>query len=305
MDLRQLEHVVAVAEERHFTRAARRLNIVQSGLSASVRALEEELGAPLFQRSTRRVEMTTAGRTFVAEARRVLAAARGAREAVAAVQGLRRGQLRIGTIQSLAPFVDLPALIGRFHRAHPGVEIELAQGGSAQLIDKVRDGQVDLAFTQLFDPMPRDVAARMLACEGLVVACAPSHPLAGQRDVSLVRLAGETFVELQNEWGMRRLVDRSFASVGLHRRTAFEVNDVTMLFDLVALDLGVALMPEAVVAARRADRQRAPVAYAELVPPEPCWELAVIFAGGEQLTDGPGSAAARAFLDLISPGQAA
>ena len=305
MDLRQLEHVVAVAEERHFTRAACRLNIVQSGLSASIRALEEELGAPLFQRSTRRVEMTTAGRTLVAEARRVLAAARDAREAVAAVQGLQRGKLRIGTIQSLAPFVDLPVLIGQFHRAHPRIEIELSQGGSAQLIDKVRDGQLDLAFTQLFDPMPQDMVARMLACEGLVVACVPSHPLAGQHDVSLAQLAGETFIELQNEWGMRRLVDRSFAAAGLHRHIAFEVNDVTMLFDLVALDLGVALMPEAVVAARRADRQRAPVAYAELAPPEPCWELAVIFARGGHLNGVPGSAAARAFLDLIPPAQAA
>ena len=235
----------------------------------------------------------------------MLAAARDAREAVAAVQGLQRGKLRIGTIQSLAPFIDLPALIGQFHRAYPRIEIELSQGGSAQLIDKVRDGQVDLAFTQLFDPMPQDMVARMLACEGLVIACAPSHPLAGQHDLSLAQLAGETFIELQNEWGMRRLVDRSFASAGLHRHVAFEVNDVTMLFDLAALNLGIALMPEYVVAARCADRQREPVAYAELAPPEPCWELAVIYAGGGHAYGRPGNAAARAFLDLIPPVQLA
>ena len=91
MDLRQLEHFLAVAEEQHFTRAARRVNIVQSGLSASIRALEEELGAPLFIRSTRRVDLTAAGRVLAEEARRVLAAAQGARDAVAAVQGLAPG----------------------------------------------------------------------------------------------------------------------------------------------------------------------------------------------------------------------
>ena len=295
---------MAVAEERHFTRAAHRLNIVQSGLSASIRALEEELGAPLFQRSTRRVEMTTAGRTLVAEARRVLAAARDAREAVAAVQGLQRGKLRIGT-NSEPRTLSRSAGPDRAVPPRPSGDRDRALPGRLGTADRqVRDGQVDLAFTQLFDPMPQDMVARMLACEGLVVACAPSHPLAGQHDVSLAQLASETFIELQNEWGMRRLVDHSFASSGLHRHIAFEVNDVTMLFDVVALNLGVALMPEAVVAARRADRHRPPVAYFELPPPEPCWELAVIFAAGGHLNGVPGGAAARAFLDLISPGQA-
>ena len=91
MDLRQLEHFVAVAEERHFTRAASRLNIVQSGLSASIRALEEEMGAPLFLRTTRRVNLTSAGQAFLEEANRVLAAARVARNVVVELQGLGAG----------------------------------------------------------------------------------------------------------------------------------------------------------------------------------------------------------------------
>src|SRR6478672_3240069 len=101
MDLRQLEHFVAVAEEKHFTRASERLFISQSGLSASIRALEKELDAELFDRNTRRVALTDAGLALLEESRRTLASVVAARDAVAAVQGLRRGRLRVGTEQCL------------------------------------------------------------------------------------------------------------------------------------------------------------------------------------------------------------
>lgn len=136
MELRHLEHFVAVAEEHHFTRAAERLMISQSGLSASVRALEQELGAPLFVRSTRSVELTAAGEALLAEASRALSSVRAAREAVDAVQGLMRGVLTIGTEQCVAG-VDLPALLARFRSRHPGVEIRLRQAGSAALVQDI------------------------------------------------------------------------------------------------------------------------------------------------------------------------
>ena len=101
MELRQLEYFVAVAEECHFTRAANRLHVAQSGLSASIRLLERELGASLFLRSTRRVELTPAGRALLIEARRALSATDAAKDAVAAVQGLLRGSLAIGSLQCL------------------------------------------------------------------------------------------------------------------------------------------------------------------------------------------------------------
>ncbi|PLW73181.1 LysR family transcriptional regulator, partial [Streptomyces sp. DJ] len=101
MELRHLEHFVAVSEEQHFTRAAERLHIAQSGLSASVRSLERELGADLFTRTTRQVRLTEAGRALLVEARRTLASAAAAREAVAAVRGLLRGTLAVGTEQCM------------------------------------------------------------------------------------------------------------------------------------------------------------------------------------------------------------
>ena len=122
MDLKQLEHFVALAEERHFTCASRRLNLVQSGLSASIRSLEEDLGGPLFIRSTRRVDLTPAGEVLFDEARRVLAAAIDARHAVTHVHELARGRLSIGAIHSLAPFVDLPASLALFRAAFSGID---------------------------------------------------------------------------------------------------------------------------------------------------------------------------------------
>ena len=111
MDLRQLRHFVAVAEEGHFSRAARRANIVQSALSTSIRRLEEELGARLFVRTTRQVQLTEAGRVLLSKARTLLELASETRAAVAEVAGLERGTLRLGAAPNITVFMDLPALV--------------------------------------------------------------------------------------------------------------------------------------------------------------------------------------------------
>ncbi len=297
MDLKKLEHFVIVADEQHFTRAAVRLHIVQSGLSASIRALEDELGAPLFLRTTRRVALTPAGRAFLVEARRVLAAAADARQVVAEVQGLRRGRLSIGSIQGLAPFVDLPELLSRFHASCPDVEIRLISGASGPLTEGVRAGDLDLAFAQFLGSTSPEVTAWMLACESLVAVCAPEHWLAGRRNVALTDLARETFVDLNRDWGTRQLVDQSFLECRVARHIGFEVNDLPTQLDLVSRGLGIALAPAAVVGQRNRDIPRAVVASAELAEPEPCWELAVVFAhNGEKQ---PVSVVARMFLEVL------
>jgi DNA-binding transcriptional LysR family regulator len=295
MDLRQLEYFVTVAEQQHFTHAAARLNVVQSGLSASIRALEDEFGAKLFQRTTRKVALTPMGQAFLTEARRVLAAAADARKLVADMRGLRRGRLSIGSIRGLAPLLDIAALIGGFHEACPEIEIRLASGDSGPLIEDVRSGELDLAFAQFVGAAPVGISAWMLACEPLVVVCKPRHRLAGLGDITLAELAGETFVDLNPDCGTRQLIDESFASARVSRHIGFEVNDLPTQLDLVARGLGIALMPAAVVAG---DGQPS-VALATLAEPAPCWELAVVFAHdveGRAL-----SPAAQMFLDLLKP----
>lgn len=298
MDLKQLEHFVTVASEQNFTRAAVRLHIVQSGLSASIRSLEEELGAALFIRTTRHVDLTPTGRAFLAEARRVLAAAREARQVVDQMRGLQRGTLSIGMIQGLSPLLDIAEVLGRFRNAHPHVEIRVVSGGSLPLIEGVRTGDLDLAFTQFVGVLPPSLATWMLACEPLVTVCAPGHGLDGRRDVALKELADETFVDLHPDWGTRQLIDQSFAQSHVVRRIGFEVNDLSTQLELVAHGLGIALVPQAVITNRNT-WEHAPhsLGVAELAGPEICWELGVVFAHDEK--GRAGSAVTRMFLELL------
>jgi DNA-binding transcriptional LysR family regulator len=287
MELRQLEHFVAVAEERHFGRAATRVHIVPSGLSTSIRSLERELATTLFVRSTRRVELTEAGRAFLPEARASLAAARRAREAVGAVEGLLRGTLRIGIMPILDP-VDLPALLRRFRDEHPHVEIRLRHLASAVLVDEVRSGGLDLAFVSVPKHDLEGVHATPLADEPMVLACARDHPLAARDAVALRQLKDETFVEFPPDWGARIAADSAFAAARISRRIAFELNEVSTLLDLVANGLGVAVVPRWVANYER------PVALVPLRGRAPRWEVTLVTRSNEAT-----SAAGRALAEMV------
>ncbi|WP_414675335.1 LysR family transcriptional regulator [Lentzea sp.] len=243
MELRQLQHFLAVAEECHFTKAAKRLHVAQSGLSASIRALEVELGTPLFLRTTRQVELTQAGRALLPEARRALSSVESARDAVAAVRGLLRGTLSVGSLQCLH-VVHLPAVLARFHEAHPGVELRMRQSGNAELVEDVRAGRLDLAFVTRQPRIADDLRVSTVASEPLVLACAPGSPFAARGSVGLDELRGQSFVDFNPDWGTRDEADRALAAAGVERRVAVEVNDVHSLLDFVAFGLGVALVPQ-------------------------------------------------------------
>ena len=142
MELRQLEYLVAVAEEASFTRGAERVHVAQPGVSAQIRRLERELGQDLFDRSRRAVTLTEAGAVVLPHARAALAAVASARTAIDQLTGLLRGRLTIGTLTSVSsPRFDLPALLASYHRDHPAVQITLTVGGSSQLAGAVRDGR--------------------------------------------------------------------------------------------------------------------------------------------------------------------
>ncbi|AHI01912.1 LysR family transcriptional regulator [Kutzneria albida] len=286
MELRQLEYFVAVAEECHFTRAAQRLHVAQSGLSASIRTLERELGATLFLRSTRQVELTEAGRALLVEARRALTNVAAARDAVAAVQGLLRGRLAVGTIQCLCT-VDLPRVLAQFSAAHPGVQMQLRHSESADLIEQVRTGRLDVAFVSRPARCPDDVMMTPLAAVPMALTCGPEHPFALRSEVALEELSGLSFVDYNPGWGTRDTVDRVLAAAAVDRHVALEVNDVHSLLDLVACGLGVALVPEH-FAHKRTEARFVPLAGAV-----PCWETVIV-------TPASHSAAASVLLRMVS-----
>jgi DNA-binding transcriptional LysR family regulator len=255
MELRQLEHFVAVAEHQHFTRAAESLQISQSGLSASIRALETELGTTLFTRSTRRVQLTPAGTAMLEESQRAVASASAARDAVLAVRGVLRGTLRIGTEQCLGG-VHLPRELADFRRSHPAVSVRLGFAGSMQLIEQVATGLLDLALVADCGAVPANVELLPVASEGFVVLCHPEHPMAGRARVEIADLADETFVGFADGWAARVLADRAFADEGLAHSVELEVGDeglahsvelevgdVGSLLDLVGYGLGIAVVP--------------------------------------------------------------
>ncbi|MFJ6567752.1 LysR substrate-binding domain-containing protein [Streptomyces sp. NPDC091292] len=262
MELRHLQHFVAVAEDQHFTRAAERLMVSQSGLSASIRALERELRAPLFVRTTRQVTLTEAGRALLGEAERVLAGVRAAEAAVAAVQGVLRGRLALGTEQCIAG-VPVGKLLAGFRARHPEVEIRLRQAGSGLLVEEVAAGRLDLAFAVAGGGAVGPVRMVPLTEEPMAVLCHPGHRLGGAGRAALEApgaagtsgasvapvvvaprdLADEAFVDFHEDWGPRRTTDAAFDAAGVRRTVTLEVNDVHSLLELVHEGLGIAVVP--------------------------------------------------------------
>ncbi|WP_238177021.1 LysR family transcriptional regulator [Kribbella sp. VKM Ac-2566] len=241
MELQQLRYVVAVAETNNFTRAAERCLVVQSALSHQIARLERELGARLFDRTSRRVRLTPAGTAFLPAARQCLdAAERAAAEAAAAV-GLVRGRLAVGLIPTVAA-VDIPAALRDFRREYPDVRISLRVGASEKLADQVKEGILDVAFLGLpTTARPQGVETRELARDRLVAVVPPDHALAAESSVTLQRLASEVFVDLPPRTAGRLQSDQAFEAAGLVRDVAFEVSTAELMARLVSERLAVAL----------------------------------------------------------------
>jgi DNA-binding transcriptional LysR family regulator len=243
VELRHLEHFVAVAEERSFTRAASRVHLVQSALSVSIQSLERELDARLFARTTHQVALTDAGQALLPEARRTLEAAATARSAVTDANEGMRGTLRLGLMQSLT-LVDVAALIARFHRERPLVAIRPrpAMGGSASLAEEVGQGTLDAAFIATGGPSVRNISVRALAVEPLILVCPIDHHLAHRKFVTVEVIRDETFVEFAPGWGIRTAVDQVFSGSRHERSISVEVPDISTFLALVRAGLGVGFL---------------------------------------------------------------
>ncbi|SIQ34474.1 LysR family transcriptional regulator [Micromonospora avicenniae] len=248
MELRHLVTFTTVAEEGSFTKAADRLRVVQSAVSATVRNLERELGVTLFERTTHRVELTCAGRVLLPEARRTLAAADGLREVVDQLRGGLRGTVRLGVmLAQRAPAVNVAQLLADFRDEYPDVKVELQVGPSQQHAADLRSGRLDLAYLAL----PRRDAGGLhltpIDTQVMQLCCAPDHRFAGRSEVELCELTDETFADGPESWGSRIATDRAFAALGLERVVRYEVADVGSLVDLVRYRLAVAITPPLVL----------------------------------------------------------
>ncbi|WP_426518237.1 LysR family transcriptional regulator [Diaminobutyricibacter sp. McL0618] len=250
MEIRQLAVFLAVAEERNFTRASTRLRTTQSAVSATIRALEVELGAELFDRSARQIEVTDAGHALIPKARAVIDSAAEAQDAVDLVKGTVTGTVSVGFMTSVT-LVDIPGLLGEFARTYPAVRVQLraSERGAGGLAALLSSGELDVAFlASSADPAP-DLRVKELASSPLLLAVNDDHPWASRESVELAELAGQTFIDLPLGFGTRSIIDRAFADAGLERDVRFETVDIAAAAALVVNGLGVAFLPEFVVAA--------------------------------------------------------
>jgi DNA-binding transcriptional LysR family regulator len=289
MELRQLEQFVAVAELSSFTRAAQRLHVVQSGVSAAIAGLERELGARLFERGARAVRLTPAGAALLPAARTTLDAARRARETVTELAAGIAGEVSLGTMASI-DVIDLPALLVQLRRDHPAIRVRLRTSptGTGGLTDELAQGGLDAALVANDgSSLPGMRLTRVLTAP--IVALLPSdHRLADRAAVSLADLAGEEFIDFPTGFGNRRIVDDAFERLGLERSVVVEVTDVTDAASYVRHGLGVSLVPG--IVATPDSEVRAIAVHRPGLP----WVLSV----GISATRTP-SAPTRALLDLI------
>jgi len=194
MTLEQLRVFVAVAERQHVTRAAEALNLAQSAVSAAIAALEARHAIKLFHRVGRGIALTDTGVAFLVEARAVLARAAAAEPVLAELGGLKRGTLSLQASQTIASYW-LPRHLVAFRRAHPGIDIRLCIGNTAQVAAAVHEGTAELGFVEgaVDDPA---LTSRLVARDQLVVVVAPNHPWATQDSLTAEALA-------QGEWVLR------------------------------------------------------------------------------------------------------
>jgi DNA-binding transcriptional LysR family regulator len=252
MELRQLEYFVAVAEEANFTRAAERVRISQSGVSAQIRQLERELGAELFDRSTRTARLTVAGHAVLEHARATLASADAIAQAAGEVTGLIRGRLTVGMVVGCT-VVPLFNALAAFHAAYPGVELSLVEDGSDRLIDGVRGGAIDAALIGVAGSTPSGLGSLTIISEGLAALVPREHPLAGKNSVSLGELAGHRIVCMPAGTGIRTVLDRACAATGVRPTIALEASAADAIADLAGRGIGIGVL-SASMANRYRDR---------------------------------------------------
>ncbi len=246
MELRQLEYVVAVAEEASFTRAAARCHVAQPGISAQVRRLERELGHELFDRSGRTVRVTEAGMAVVTLAREALRTVDSIVLVADELRGLVRGHVAVGTMAAGPPGI-LTATLAELHSSHPGVDVTLIEAPSNELLARVREGVLDLAVVG-FATAPVDLQVDVLHDDVLAAGVASPWP---RRTISLEALADHDLVCLPKGTGIRASLDEGCAANRLRPRVALEASRPEVVADLAARGLGVAVLPEAFLRTRR------------------------------------------------------
>jgi len=241
MTLRQVEVFLAVAREKSFSLAARKIHLSQPTLSEHVRELEDELGKPLFFRRGRRVTLTEAGRVFEPYAVAVVAGVESARQAIAELDGLGHGALLVGASTTPGLYV-LPGIIARFRAQYPGIDLKLQIANSRLIEERVREKELDLGVVggHMLGRGEECLAAGLL--DELVLVVAPGHPWARRREIAPARLAGEPLLMREEGSATRQVTERALRQAGIAFHTTMELDHTEAIKQAVMAGLGAAFV---------------------------------------------------------------
>ncbi|KVL66371.1 LysR family transcriptional regulator [Burkholderia ubonensis] len=243
MELKQLRYFVAVAEELHFGRAAKRLFISQPALSFDIRKFEDALGVQLFARTSKSVALTNAGEMLLGEARRLLLqAAEAERLTVRSASGYA-GRLRVGFVHSML-YRGLPDAVRRFEADHPGVEIVLSEMNTQAQVQAIQRGQIDLGYAH-WGHFPPEVDSTPIYAEPFVCCLPAGHPLARRRQVALAALADEPFILFPRDAAphYHDLIIAQCVNAGFSPLIRHEARLWQTILSMIEFGMGVALVP--------------------------------------------------------------
>lgn len=258
MTLRQLEVFLAIVRARSYRQAAEALHASQPALSQHIRELEGELGVRLFDRLTRGVILTEAGRLLEERAKRVFATLTDVRDVLGELQGLKRGSLLVGASTTPGIYV-LPAIIGAFRRRHPGIDLQLRIANSRAIEDAIRAHDVDLGVVGGHGLAPGEECLAAGLADELVLIVSPRHRWAGRREVVSAQLAGEPLLVREEGSATRRVTERALDQAGIRRRVSMELGHTEAIKQAVMAGLGVAFVSVHAVRGEVADRRLAAV----------------------------------------------
>jgi DNA-binding transcriptional LysR family regulator len=251
VQFQQLQYFVAVAETRHFTRAAELVHVAQPSLSQQIKALERELGADLFLRARGNITLTDAGEALLPLARRILADADTARHEVQELVQLRSGRVRLGATPSVCTGL-LPDVLRAFHDRYPGIRLLIEEGGSHDLVRELARGALDLALVVLPLPTPSPALTTVeLLREDLVVVSSPESAAPGgpgRRTVRIADLEGERLVMFRHGYDLRELTVAACRAEGFEPDFAVEGGEMDAVLGFVRAGLGLAVVPRMVAA---------------------------------------------------------
>jgi LysR family transcriptional regulator, transcription activator of glutamate synthase operon len=288
MELRQLRYLVALDDERQFTRAAAREHIAQPALSQQIRRLEEEIGLALVDRTTRRVTLTEAGDLLVARARRILAEVDAARVELEGLSGLQTGHVTVGVMHTMGP-VDVSLALAIFHQRRPAIELTVREHSSEELAEMLRVDELDLAFLSVTERIEsHGLGLQQLVSEELVVVLPLDHRLAQRRRLRMADLADEQFISYRPGARLRELLVNAGHHAGFEPQIKLESNESQRIRRLVERSMGVAILP-----ASDAQGPGADVAVAALTDPALTRDITLAWRADRRLLP-----AAAEFLDL-------